>query len=83
MYLKRPRAAVVVVVSIYPHMFGDILSFTLIKEKRTHDKRFRKSLDSNVLAETSLINGWILMLSGSRELFYIYVADEGVATAEV
>lgn len=81
MYLKRPRAAVVV--SIYPHMFGDILSFTLIKEKRTHGKRFRKSLDSNALAEISLINGWILTLSESRELFYIYVADEGVERAEV
>lgn len=53
MYLKKPEIAVVI--SINPHIFGDILFFTLTKEKRIYGGQFRKSLDSNFLRQTSLM----------------------------
>lgn len=53
--LKWPKTAAVI--SIYLHMFGDSISFTLIKEKRTHGRKFRKSLDPNFLWELSQMDG--------------------------
>lgn len=55
MHLKKPQTAVVT--SIYLHMFGYILSFTLTKEKRTYGRQLRKSLAPKFLRLTSLTKG--------------------------
>lgn len=76
MYLKKPKIAVVI--GIYPHMFGDILSFTLTKGKRIFGAQFGRSTYPNFLRRTPpMSHGWIPSLSGSGEPFCILVTPDG------
>lgn len=82
-YLKKPKIAVVI--GRYPHMFGDILSFTLTKGKRIFGRQFRKSIYLKFLRWTPpMSHGWILSLSGSGKPFCIHVTpDEEIGRAQV